>query len=133
MKAELTVRRFHQRPLFPPENSETLVHFFRTTSLEGEVEIIPIVPSLGGEQRLVKILQLGIQEGCHSGKTFSGAGLDKGADNQGIQQFRRFMGAHLAAQSRRVAGGTDRTILDTALLHDGNHLLEMAHFLPGQP
>src|SRR5690606_42146158 len=51
--------------------------------------------------------QLRVQQGCQAGKTLAGAGLDEGADDQGIHQPVGLRRAHPVPKACGVAGRAD--------------------------
>ena len=86
----------------------------------------------GAQQRGVEPRQLGIEVRRKRGEALAGARFDEGTGYQGIDQAGRFVGAHQVTQAARIAGSTERPIIDAALLHQRDDLLEMAQFLACQ-
>ena len=84
------------------------------------------------EQRAIKFFQLGIQKRQQAVEALTGTRLDKGTNDQRINQLARFLAAHMLVQPLGILGSTELAVLDAALAHDGCNLLKVAQLLARQ-
>src|SRR5690606_17048162 len=120
VKAKLGVRALHQL-LLPGGESRHPVADIPVCRLLRQGEVVAKVAALRLEQRGVKPAQLRVQARRQGGKALAGAGLDKGANNQGVDKFERLLTAHQLMHAGGIAGSADMHVGHLAFGHDLQH------------
>jgi hypothetical protein len=96
-----------------------------------KLQVVPEMPRLGRTQTEIEVGNLAILEhGRQCLKTFARTRFDECTDNQRIDQARRFMRAHRAAQSIGVTRWRQVTKRHAACLGKLQHLFEVPQLFP---